>query len=365
GRGAQGLGRLIPVLAVSGGACAIAALVTVGLVRHSVDEVAATPRAFGADWDYEIAEEPDDPAAVLSGVMAEDSVDALALLRGASFNNVVAQLGELDTLVQPVTLENLQGEITPLLDRGRPAVDANDVVIGAAVARALGAGVGDELRVTANDAPPERFEISGIGRLADGDDTDRTFFVTNDGMARLLAPDAEADVQGAMLRLTGGAALDDRVRIEALGFKPVRPPSSVENLQEMGDVPSLVAWALVVMGTVAVTHALVMGARRARRDLAVARALGFTRSEVTATSRWQAGALVAAVVLVGVPAGIVVGRLVWGRMATGVSVDALVVIPWPLIVLAPVVAILAGMALAEVVGRHSARLRAAAVLRDE
>ncbi|HEX9260421.1 MAG TPA: FtsX-like permease family protein [Acidimicrobiales bacterium] len=365
GRGATGLGRAVPVLAALGGAGAIAGVIAVTLVQQSVERVVASPAAFGADWDHELTAEPEDPDAVIASVLAVDSVEAMSLMRGVTFASPRARGPKGEVEVQVLTFENLRGEIVPVLQRGRAAADEDDLVVGEANARALGVGVGDEVLLSVGSSAGIRFMVSGFGRLPDGDDTDRSLFVTMAGMERLVAGQAELDVQGAHLRFASGAPAADVAKVEALGFTPTAPPSSVDNLREMGDVPWLVAWALVVLGAGAVGHELVMGARRSRRDLAVARALGFTRGQVVASSRWHAAAVVAIVVLLGVPVGLVAGRLLWGGLASGVSVDPIVVIPWRLTALAVVVAVTAALIMAEGVGIHSCRRRAAVVLRDE
>ncbi len=65
------------------------------------------------------------------------------------------------------------------------------------------------------------------------------------------------------------------------------------------------------------------------------------------------------------PLGVVVGRLVWKQVAAGVGAVDLVSIPWPMILIAPVIAVAVMVAVASIVGRRSARLQPATVLRSE
>ncbi len=61
----------------------------------------------------------------------------------------------------------------------------------------------------------------------------------------------------------------------------------------------------------------------------------------------------------------IVGRLVWKPVAAGVGAVDLVSIPWPMILIAPIVALAAMVAIASIVGRRAARLQPATVLRSE
>ena len=60
--------------------------------------------------------------------------------------------------------------------------------------------------------------------------------------------------------------------------------------------------AALAVGTL--THVLLTGVRRRRRDLAVLKALGLTRAQLQGAVAWEATALAAAALLVGDPAGI-------------------------------------------------------------
>jgi ABC-type lipoprotein release transport system permease subunit len=60
--------------------------------------------------------------------------------------------------------------------------------------------------------------------------------------------------------------------------------------------------------------------RRRRHDLAVLRALGFERRQVRSTLAWQATTIAAVGLLVGVPLGVVVGSVVWRRVAESIGI---------------------------------------------
>jgi hypothetical protein len=81
---------------------------------------------------------------------------------------------------------------------------------------------------------------------------------------------------------------------------------------------------------------------------------------------WQATALAAAALMIGVPAGIIAGRWTWSVFATAAGVSPQATIALPVVLLAvPLVTLLLANVIAAFPGRVAARLRPAIVLRAE
>jgi ABC-type lipoprotein release transport system permease subunit len=255
------------------------------------------------------------------------------------------------------------GSIEPFLARGRPATNAEDIVLGEAIADRLGVDVGDEITIDSSDQGRQRYVVSGIGALDDGDETDVAAVVTVDGLQRLQSFD-RLSISGAMIR-TGDIDDAARQRLEQIGWVPVGPPSRVASLEEIGSVPRLLATALAVLGLGGLVHTLVLASRRRRHDIAVVRALGFTRRQVASTVRWQGVLTTVAGVVVGLPLGVVVGRVVWKQVAEGVGAVDLVSIPWTVILVVPVATLVAVIGIASLVGQRTAGLNPARTLRGE
>ncbi len=321
------------------------------------------PTAFAADWDLELTTQPDDPDAVIAAVAADPGVDAFALQFAVTGNQFVITGPDNTGLVSPQTFQSVTGSMGPFIDRGQPVATVNDVVLGETIAESIGADVGDTVTVDAGQQGDQEFIVRGIGRLSDGDETDLAFVTTPDGLTRLQGSDQLA-IDGAFLRL-GDADAAARARLADLGFVPATPPSRIANLSQIGSVPRLLALALAVLGLGGATHGLLVASTRRRADLAVARALGFTPRQAAASVRWQGVVMTALAVVVGVPLGVIVGRLVWKQVAAGVGAVDLVSVPWPAIVIAPLAALAAMVTVASIVGRRAARLRPAIVLRSE
>jgi predicted lysophospholipase L1 biosynthesis ABC-type transport system permease subunit len=115
----------------------------------------------------------------------------------------------------------------------------------------------------------------------------------------------------------------------------------------------------------ALAHALAAGVRRRRRDLAILKTLGFTRSQVAATVAWQATTIVAVAALIGVPLGLGIGRLLWNLFATNLGVLPEAVVPFGPALLVIPGAVLFANAIAALPGWAAARVRPAPVLRAE
>ena len=77
----------------------------------------------------------------------------------------------------------------------------------------------------------------------------------------------------------------------------------------------LLAGVLGALALATVGHTLVTSIRRRRRDLAVLKTMGFQRRQVSAAVAWQATTFAAVAALIGLPAGIAVGRLAWLALA--------------------------------------------------
>jgi ABC-type lipoprotein release transport system permease subunit len=355
--------RLVAISAIGGLAIALGGAVAVALVDGSTSDVLHTPSAFAADWDVELSRQPDDPDAVIAAAAAEPGIDAFALRLESNSNQFVITGPGGTGLTSPEAYQSLAGSMGPIIEQGRTAAASDDVVLGPAIARSIGADVGDSVTVATGEQGDQVYTVSGIGRISDGDETDLAFFTTPDGLTRLGGPDS-TNVNGAFVRL-GDIDAAGRARLADLGFVPATPPSRVANLGQIGSVPKLLAVALALLGLGGVIHGLLVAGDRRRGDIAVARALGFTRGQAASTIRWQGFAITAIAVVIGLPLGVVVGKLIWKQIADGVGAVDLVTIPWPVIIVAPLFSLAIITATASIVGRRVARLRTAEVLRSE
>jgi putative ABC transport system permease protein len=97
----------------------------------------------------------------------------------------------------------------------------------------------------------------------------------------------------------------------------------------------------------------------------VLRVLGLRGRELRSTVRWQALTTTAVGLVVGLPLGIVLGRLAWRRFADQLGLVPRADIPWTWLVGIVVAAVALGLLAAFLPGRYAARVRPAAILRRQ
>jgi predicted lysophospholipase L1 biosynthesis ABC-type transport system permease subunit len=120
--------------------------------------------------------------------------------------------------------------------------------------------------------------------------------------------------------------VDERAATEALEsstgaevFGPILP-AEVNNFDQVDTILVAVGVFLATLGVVALLHALVTTVRARRHELAVCRALGFSRSQLGTVVSWQSMTVAIAGLAVGVPLGILVGRLAWTTVGNDLGV---------------------------------------------
>jgi ABC-type lipoprotein release transport system permease subunit len=136
-------------------------------------------------------------------------------------------------------------------------------------------------------------------------------------------------------------------------------------LHQVGGLPTVLGALLGGLALLAVGHALVTAVRRRRRDLALLKTLGFNRAQVRATIAWQATTLATVGLIIGIPGGLIIGRLIWRLIADGLGVSTTATIPAPALVLTiPAVLALVNL-IAYFPARNAAQTRPAVALRSE
>ena len=142
-------------------------------------------------------------------------------------------------------------------------------------------------------------------------------------------------------------------------------PGDIKDYAAIRDTPLVLGTVLALLAVGTLAHVLLTSVRRRRRDLAVLKTLGLVRSQVLRVVSWEASALAAAALLIGLPLGVLAGRWAWALFAASAGVSGAADVPLPLVLLAiPVTLVLANL-IAAGPGWDAARLRPASVLRSE
>jgi putative ABC transport system permease protein len=326
---------------VLGIALAVAGALAVWTVDASVDHLRQTPTLFGVSADLAVNTEVDDPQAVagtaVDVALADPDIEAVAsVLRLPVDTSAARGPSGASASVEPEAIRSEQGLIGPTIQGGRLAAGSDEVVLGRATALALGAELGDRVTAMRIDEKPVDYVVVGIAVVYGVNVVDTGFHVTESGIERLSVPCqgatepddapscAEAELEAVVARVRPGAdrgAVADR--LADTGMVSIPPPSIVDRFREMGPVPWYLAVMLGALGAAGLVHSSLVTGRRRARELAITRALGFTPGQAAAAVRWQGLATAGAGLVIGLVAGVLVGRIVWRNLADtiGVVVD--------------------------------------------
>jgi ABC-type lipoprotein release transport system permease subunit len=151
-------------------------------------------------------------------------------------------------------------------------------------------------------------------------------------------------------------------RIAVLG---VQRPAEIVNYRSMGSPPIILASGLAAGAIFALGLTLAATVRRRRRDLALLKALGFTRRQLRACVAWQATVAAAVGAAVGVPGGIALGRQLWILFARNIYAVPQPTVPALAVILVCFGAFLLANLAAALPGRLAANTPPSLVLRAE
>jgi ABC-type antimicrobial peptide transport system permease subunit len=129
------------------------------------------------------------------------------------------------------------------------------------------------------------------------------------------------------------------------------------NFGEAVNFPLILGFVLAVFGVATLLHLLVVSVVRRRREMGLLKALGFVNAQVGATVLWQATTVALVGIVIGVPLGIVVGRVVWNTFATNLGAVPVAAVPGLTIAVLAIAVLVVANALAVIPAVTSARRR--------
>jgi hypothetical protein len=359
----------VPVrTAIVGAVVAVAAVVGALSFAASLGRLTHTPALHGWTWDVAVGnphgpmDRPDEVARRLAGNPLVGGFSSLA-----SPGDQPLRLG--DTNVVALGIGPLKGAVLPPAVDGRQVRSADEIALGPTTLQRLGGSVGDVVEVAAGDRH-RKLRIVGTTLSPSWANNDLTIdsgaLLTLDGL-RALLPDAKPAV--FLVEYAPGAAPDAAFQSlrRDFGRVVVRPllDEEVDNLGRVAGLPFALAGLLAALGTATLGHLLITSSRHRRRDLAVLKTLGFVRRQVGATVAWQATALAAVALAMGLPLGVAAGRWAWVLVNRELHSLAGPVTPTVRLLLVVPGVILAANLVAAVPARGAARTRPALVLRAE
>lgn len=363
---------------LAGAATSIALIAATVAFSASLNHLVETPADYGTPWTAVVNLEATDDATAASylpvteGLLAAEGVEAFGLLYPGQLR--------LDGQSYPaLSIEPSARPIAPTVLDGRPPVGPTEVALGARTQGELDVEIGDqvtaqrggetaELTVVGTVVLPAIGSYGGADKttLGEGVLTSREVLTTwgpgFDPYGFVVAADDRAVVEDLV------AGLDEEIGLPPGAYLDVRPPSVPSDIQSLERVRSTPLWLTTLLAALialTVIHALVAAVRSRRQEIAVLRTLGFTRRQVLSAIAVQAGLIALVGLAIGIPFGLVVGRLAWTALAERLGAVVELVTPVLAFGLLALAVLALALAVGLVPGPRAARAHPADTLRTE
>jgi hypothetical protein len=381
----SGAGRTsVPVRsAILGAALAVTVAVSTVTFGASLRALVDHPALYGWNWNYVLS------AGGGSGDIPQQ--EATKLLDADPY--VAAWSGAYETDLQidgqtiPVLGEAPGSAVQPPILSGHRLDARDEVVLGAITLAQLHRHVGDT--VTVNDAVSgsARLRIVGTATMptvggAGGPHLEMGIgALVPDGLlpagAKNPFNDPVTGPQNIFVRIRPGsstAALHSLQKMSTplsnnfnfgVFVGSVLRPAEIVNYRSMSATPAILGGALAAGATVALALTLLTAVRRRRRDLALLKTLGFTRRQLAAVVASQSTVAITIGTIIGVPAGILSGRLLWIRFADEIHAVPAPTVPAASVALIALGALVVANVVAAIPARQAARTQTATLLRAD
>ena len=328
-------------------ATAVALVTSVVVFSSSLDHLLSTPGLYGSAWDAQI---PLDNVNTPAGFDDQDLARLRAIQRqyvavadrsGSVAASALIEVGEVragTVSIPAIGYLPHHPAVTPTISEGRAPRGVDEVALGQTTMARLHTRIGGTIELAQGEQGPNhpvkvvgRAVLPGLGTYPGSDKAGLGVgaLLTQAGWQR-FSPDYGKIIYA--LRWAPGASVATLSKAFArqmpgqlpLEVDPVNQPAGVVSLQRLRSTPTLLASMVALLLAAAVANALVVAVRRRRRDLAVLRTLGCTTGQVVRTVLWQASTVGIVAVIIGIPAGVVIGRWTWTLLA-----DRLGTVPVP------------------------------------
>ena len=226
--------------------------------------------------------------------------------------------------------------------------------------------IGDEVEVQDVTGGKHLLEVVGIGVVPNygGRGLGRSAGLTVGALPKVASASAFGELA---LDVRPGLRVDevlDDLR-ERYEVNLATPPREVSNLQQIDRVPIILGVFLGLLCLVTLGHAITMTARHRRRDLAIARSLGFVPRQSATSVVVMALTTALSGLVIALPVGVLAGTFIWRRVAEGSALIGHVDHPWIAVAAVLPIGALVALAVATVPARRAGRDRILYNLRPE
>jgi hypothetical protein len=322
---------------------AVLALCATAVFGASLSHLTATPALYGSDYQLTFSNVGGGAGnfnSELSGLEHDRAITGIMLAARdeVSVNGVS---------VLAIAGEAVRGPMLLSVVTGRMPTGDDEVALGSTTLHQVRSHVGSVVRVTVQlpsggtriasfrivgtASFPSDAGLGGLGTGAAFTLAGLMHAVCPPGPAQSACQQAAAANQNpaVLARVASGPkGQADIARYTAQGGV-TRPtiPTSLVNFGEAVNFPLILGFVLALFGAATLLHLLVVSVIRRRREMGLLKALGFVNRQIGATVLWQATMVALVGLVVGIPLGIVVGRLVWTAFATNLGAVPVPTVP--------------------------------------
>jgi ABC-type lipoprotein release transport system permease subunit len=369
--------------ALLGSVLAVTALCATVVFSASLTHLTATPALYGQPFELWFA--PKGPASP-----AQVGQLLTSLERDRAISDITA-VAEEDVSINGQTVESLagqslRGQLLLTTTGGRLPDTADQVALGTTTLRQLGAHIGSLVRVTTpgpgGKSRTSSYKVAGTAVFAPDFDAaglgTGAVFTLPGLLGTQCAPrPAQKACQlqavgagGSFLvrAVPGPPGLVALTRLARAYPSQVNFPATPANLVNFGQAvnfPLIFGVVLSLFAAATLVHLLAVSVARRRREAGLLKALGFVRRQAAFAVSWQTTTIALAGVVIGVPAGIAIGRVLWRILATNLGTVPVPVVTIPVIAAVAAGTVLIANVLAIGPALAASRSRPASLLRAE
>ena len=348
-------------------------LTIVGMVASltfaiSMGRLVSEPARYGVNYDIMIGSGantiPDDQRAALD---ADADITALTLYADG-------QARHGTTTVRLVGMKRVKGDIgPPVLDGRLPASD-DEIALGRLTAKSFNVASGDQLELD-GDGRSRTFHVTGlvvVPSIGVNEGIGQDAVVTFGGMAAI---DPSAGAGTAIAKFAGVTQRAGIIRLsQQLGLDPSvvgdptqegSRPAAIVNVARVRSIPFVLATLLSALALLTLGYVMITSVLNRRKDVAILRSIGADKRWISRAVHWQATTFTLAPVVIGIPLGLIVGRIVFRSFADSIGTLNSASIPVLLIAVLALGLALVANTVASLAARRSFRLTPAALLRSE
>ena len=336
----------------------VVAAITFGV---SLDRLVRQPFRYGSNFDASVGDNGAEtlPDGMVARLDANPDVTSLTLFAASQ-----ARAG--DRTIPILGLETVRGEGQPTMLDGRLPTSEDEIALGRLTATDIGAQVGDAVKLV-GPTQSQVFRVTGLAvvpGLGANDGIGVGGIVTMHGLSRL---DAKALVTSAVvnLRVSLRQFFSSIPEFADLPPNPAFKPAAIVNVSRVRAIPFVLAAVLAALALLTVGHAMLTSMRSRRRDLAILRSLGADRGWITRAIHWQATVLTALPVVVGIPVGIVIGRIMFVAFADSMGAVDDAAVPMLTIAVGAIAVVAMANGVAAMVSHRSRHREPALLLQGE